>query len=46
MEILLIIMFAPLAVAAGFGLLRLMCHPAAWLIGMFVLGVLGIAISG
>ena len=46
MEILLIIMLAPLAIAAGFGLLRLMFSPAFWLIGMFTLGVLGIALVG
>ena len=39
MEILLIIMLAPLALALGLGLIRILLEPAVWfiLLGVFVL---------
>jgi len=39
MEILLIIMLAPLAIMLGCGIIRLLMEPAVWLIGMGLLGL-------
>jgi hypothetical protein len=41
MEILLIIMLAPLALAAGFGLIRLLMEPVTWAILLGLLGIFG-----
>ena len=40
MEILLIILLAPLALALGFGILRLLFNPLVWLIPLCILGLI------
>ena len=39
MEILLIIMLAPLALALGFGILRLLMEPTIWVVLLCILGL-------
>ena len=45
MEILLIIMLAPLALALGFGIIRLLMEPMVWVILLCGLGIVSVFIS-
>ena len=42
MEILLIILFAPLALAAGFGIVRLLMEPITWFVLVGLAGVIAL----
>ena len=45
MEILLIILFAPVALVAGFGLLRLFAQREFWIVVLIILGILGLSFN-